>query len=207
MLLTNNLSFERNSKIVFQNINLSLPPKTIIQVTGRNGSGKTTLLKLLSSVLYPSNGQIFWDGKNLRNNSENLHKNLTFIMDNNTSKKDLTLIENINFWKHIFRSKKTNDEINRILSLLRLDEYKKILVKFMSFGEIRKLELCRLILENKLLWILDEPYLGLDKNTCEIINETFINHSKNGGMVIFSSHIKVEIPNKNELNLDEYEYI
>ena len=207
MLLTNNLSFERNSKIVFQNINLSLPPKTIIQVTGRNGSGKTTLLKLLSSVLYPSDGQIFWEGKNIKNNSENLHKNLTFIMDKNTSKKDLTLIENINFWKNIFHSKKTNDEINRILSLLRLDEYKKILVKFMSFGEIRKLELCRLILENKSLWILDEPYLGLDKNTCEIINETFINHSKNGGMVIFSSHIKVEIPNKSELNLDEYEYI
>ena len=207
MLLANNLSFERNSKIVFQNINLSLQPKTIVQVTGRNGSGKTTLLKLLSSVLYPSNGQIFWDGKNLRNNSENLHKNLTFIMDNNTSKKDLTLIENINFWKNICRSKKTNDEIDRILNLLRLNGYKKNLVKFMSFGEIRKLELCRLILENKSLWILDEPYLGLDKNTCEIINETFINHSKNGGMVIFSSHIKVEIPNKNELNLDEYEYI
>ena len=207
MLLANNLSFERNSKIVFQNINLSLQPKTIIQVTGRNGSGKTTLLKLLSSVLYPSDGQIFWEGKNVKNNSENLHKNLTFIMDKNTSKKDLTLIENINFWKNIFRSKKTNDEIIRILNLLRLNEYKKILVKFMSFGEIRKLELCRLILENKLLWILDEPYLGLDKTTCEIINETFINHSKKGGMVIFSSHIKVEIQNKNELNLDEYEYI
>ena len=207
MLLANNLSFERNSKIVFQNVNLSLPPKTIIQVTGRNGSGKTTLLKLLSSVLFPSDGQIFWEGKNVKNNSENLHKNLTFIMDKNTSKKDLTLIENINFWKNIFRSKKTNDEIIRILNLLRLNEYKKILVKFMSFGEIRKLELCRLILENKLLWILDEPYLGLDKTTCEIINETFINHSKNGGMIIFSSHIKVEIPNKNELNLDEYEYI
>jgi len=207
MLLANNLSFERNSKIVFQNVNLSLPPKTIIQVTGRNGSGKTTLLKLLSSVLFPSDGQIFWEGKNVKNNSENLHKNLTFIMDKNTSKKDLTLIENINFWKNIFRSKKTNDEIIRILNLLRLNEYKKILVKFMSFGEIRKLELCRLILENKSLWILDEPYLGLDKTTCEIINETFINHSKNGGMIIFSSHIKVEIPNKSELNLDEYEYI
>ena len=63
MLLANNLSFERNSKIVFQNVNLSLPPKTIIQVTGRNGSGKTTLLKLLSSVLFPSDGQIFWEGK------------------------------------------------------------------------------------------------------------------------------------------------
>ena len=50
MLLVNNLSFERNSKIVFQNVNLSLPPKTIIQVTGRNGSGKTTLLKLFEKV-------------------------------------------------------------------------------------------------------------------------------------------------------------
>ena len=66
MLLANNISFTRNNKKILDNINLSLPPKKIIHLTGNNGVGKTTLLKILSNIIQPNEGDIFWNGKNIK---------------------------------------------------------------------------------------------------------------------------------------------
>ena len=128
-------------------------------------------------------------------------------MDSNTSKKDMTVIENINFWKTIFLSKKNDDEIDSLLELLEIYKYKNIMTKYISRGEARKLELSRLIIENKKLWILDEPYLGLDQDTIETINETFKSHTKREGMIVFTSHFNPQIPNINELDLNKNVFI
>ena len=62
MLLANNLSFHRNGKEIFKELDISLPPKKIIHLQGRNGIGKTTLIKILSTMLIPSTGEIYWNG-------------------------------------------------------------------------------------------------------------------------------------------------
>ena len=54
----------------------------------------------------------------------------------------------------------------------------------------KKLELLRLIIEQKKLWILDEPYNHLDDLSIEIINQTFIDHVNNDGIILFTSHYK-----------------
>jgi len=59
---------------------------------------------------------------------------------------------------------------------------------YLSAGEIKKLELLRLVLEKKKLWILDEPYNHLDDLSIEILNQTFIDHTNNNGIVLFASH-------------------
>ena len=66
MLLINNLSFSRNETKIFENLNLSLSNKKIIQIKGRNGSGKTTFLKVILNILEPKSGEIFWKGKNIK---------------------------------------------------------------------------------------------------------------------------------------------
>ena len=66
--------------------------------------GKTTLIMILSNILFPKTGNIYWNGKNIRKNTNNFFKNLTLIMDTNTSKDDLTVYENIKFWLKIFSS-------------------------------------------------------------------------------------------------------
>ena len=66
MLLINNLSFSRNKTKIFENLNLSLINKKIIQIKGRNGSGKTTFLKVILNILEPTNGEIIWKGKNIK---------------------------------------------------------------------------------------------------------------------------------------------
>ena len=74
----------------------------------------------------------------------------------------------------------------------------------MSYGEKRKLEISRLILEKKKLWIFDEPYLGLDEAAINIFNETLKNHTKAEGMVIFSSHYHLEMRGLNTIYLENY---
>ena len=204
MLLANNLSFKRGRKEIFQEMSISLSPKKIIHLKGRNGIGKTTLIKILVNMLFPSTGEIYWNGKNIKKNLYEFFANLTYIMDIQTSKKELTVSENIRFWVKLFSSNIQSKQLEGIFDLLSLDKYKNTQVNFLSKGEIRKLELFRLVIEQKKLWILDEPYVGLDESTYELINETFANHIENNGMIFFSSHHYPELQNMETINLENY---
>ncbi len=204
MLLANNISFYRNNRIIFKDVSLALPPQKIINITGVNGIGKTTLLKILTHVLIPEKGDIYWNGKNIKKNLFDYYKDVTFIMDKPTSNINLSVIENIFFWKKLFSSIISKKEIDAILDLLSLGSNHNILINFLSNGEIKKLELTRLVIEQKKLWVLDEPYTGLDTETINLLNETFINHIKSGGMIIFASHYVPNIPEIENLNLDNY---
>ena len=204
MLIANNLSFERSGQYLFRNLDLAVPSHKIIQIRGRNGIGKTTLIKILSNILFPKTGDIYWNGKNIHKNTNDFFKNLTLIMDINTSKDDLTVFENIKFWQNLFISKIQNSEIDVLLEMLNIQNYKNTLVKKLSYGEKRKLEISRLIVEQKKLWIFDEPYLGLDETTINLFNKTLLSHSKSGGMVVFSSHYHLEISGIDTIDLEDY---
>ena len=181
---------------------MSLTPKKIIHLKGNNGIGKTTLLKILTNIISPDEGEVFWNGKNIKKNPYYFYKDLTFIMDSNSSNSHLTVKENMLFWCKIFKSKIKDNEIDSILGLLLLDKYKDTPISYLSYGELKKLELSRLIIERKKLWILDEPYIGLDNSSSELLCETFINHLKLDGMIIFTSHIIPPINTLDSLNLN-----
>ena len=204
MLIANNLSLIRSGRSLFKNLNLSVKSKSIVQIRGRNGIGKTTLIKILARIILPSTGEIFWEGKNIKNNINNYYKNLALVMDTNTSKNDMTVYETINFWKNLFSSPINQNEINYLLEMLKMQNYKNTLVKNLSFGEKRKLEISRLVIEKKRLWIFDEPYLGLDELTIEIFNQTIKNHINTEGMVIFSSHYRLEMRGMDTIDLEKY---
>ena len=202
MLLVNNLKFERSGKIIFENIHITASPGKIIFIKGNNGTGKTTLLKTLVNILEPNEGDIFWMSKKIKNNIFNFYQETTFVMDKPTSSLAMTVIENINFWKKITSSKIKFEEIFNLLEMLGIDQYIKKQTMYLSFGEIKKLELTRLIIEQKKLWILDEPYIGLDKNSMEIINETFIDHVSKNGIIIFSSNYEPDLKNLDIISLN-----
>ena len=195
MLFINNLSFSRNDTIIFENLNLSLSDKKIIQIKGRNGSGKTTFLKVMLNILEPKSGEIIWKGKNIKKNIFDFYNQTTFIMDNDTSTRYLSVEDNINFWKGLSSSKLNNEEIFELLKKLEIEKYYKTKVMYLSSGERKKLELLRLILEQKKLWVLDEPFNHLDNSSIEILSQTFLDHANNGGMILFASHVNPVISN------------
>jgi len=202
MLLVNNLSFARNDKEIFKDLDFSVGPKRIIHIAGRNGIGKTTLIKILANILIPKTGEIYWNGKNVKKNLRDFFKNSTLIMDIHTSKSELTVFENTIFWKRLFSSKIKQTELESIFKILSLNKNSK--AGFLSKGEIKKLELCRLIIEQKKLWLLDEPYVGLDESSIKLINETFNNHIENEGMIIFSSNSQPQLKNMDTIHLENY---
>ena len=201
MLLINNLSFSRNDNIIFQNLNLSLINRSITQIRGKNGSGKTTFINVILNFLESKTGEIFWEGKNIKKNIFNFYNKTTFIMDHNTCTRKMTVLDNINFWSRLSSSKLTKDEIVLLLETFNIQKYQNTKTMYLSSGEIRKLELLRLILEQKKLWILDEPYNHLDDLSIEILNQTFIDHINKDGVILFTSHLKPSIDNLEVVDL------
>ena len=201
MLLINNLSFSRNSITIFENLNLSLSSRSITQIRGKNGSGKTSLLQVILNILECKTGEIFWEGKDIKKNIFNFYNETTFIMDHNTCTRKLTVLDNINFWSGLSSSKLTNNEIILLLETFNIEKYQNTKTMYLSSGEIKKLELLRLILEQKKLWILDEPYNHLDDFSIQILNQTFIDHIKKDGVILFTSHLNPSIDNLEVVDL------
>ena len=202
MLLINNLSFSRNETKIFENLSLSLNTKKIIQIKGRNGSGKTTFLKVILNILEPKSGEIIWKGKNVKKNIFDFYSQTTFIMDNNTSTRELSVEDNINFWRGLSSSTLDNEEIFKLLKKLDIEKYYKTKIMYLSAGERKKLELLRLVFEQKKLWVLDEPFNHLDDLSIEILNQTFLDHINNDGMILFASHFNPIINNLETLEIN-----
>ena len=188
MLIVKDLSIERLDKKIFENINLSLTPGNITILKGKNGSGKTTLLKALLNIIEPSFGSIYWKGKLLKKNLYDFYNHVTYIADTTSSLRKLTIEDNINIWKKFFISKINDAQIEKALKTLKLDNYLNKKVGELSFGESKKLEFLRLVIESKNVWILDEPLSSLDEDSVELIKQTFEDHVAKEGSIIFSSH-------------------
>ncbi len=193
MILVKDLSIKRSNKKIFENVNLSLGSGKIILLKGKNGSGKTTLLKALLNLIEPSSGAIYWKGKLLKKNLYNFFNHVTYIADRSSSLSKLSVQENIKIWRKIFISNISDTQVKNILTTLKLDIYLNHKVNTLSFGETKKLEFLRLIIENKKIWILDEPLSNLDNESIDVIAQTFEDHRSKEGSIIFSSHQESEI--------------
>ena len=201
MILVKDLSVERANKKIFNKVNLSLGSGKIILLKGKNGSGKTTLLKAIINVIDPSSGSIYWKGKPIKKNLYDFYNNITYIADKTSSLSRLTVEDNIKVWKKIFLSKINLDQIEKVLKTLKLDIYLNQKVSSLSFGETKKLEFLRLIIENKKIWILDEPLSNLDEETIDILGQTFQDHRSKEGSIIFSSHQNSDFGISEEITL------
>ena len=201
MILVKDLSIKRSNKKIFENVNLSLGSGKIILLKGKNGSGKTTLLKALLNLIEPSSGAIYWKGKLLKKNLYNFFNHVTYIADRTSSLSKLSVQENIKIWKKIFLSNISNSQVENILKTLKLDIYLDQKVNSLSFGETKKLEFLRLVIENKKIWILDEPLSNLDSESIDVIAQTFEDHRSKEGSIIFSSHQELDINVSEEILL------
>ena len=201
MLLVQNISLERSGINIFKDISVSLASGKIVILRGKNGSCKTSFLKTILNILEPTSGSVYWKGKIINKNLYDYYNNVTYIADKTSVIRELTVYENIKIWIKIFLSNVQYDQIENILSILNLNNYLNEKVSTLSLGEIKKLELIRLIIENRKIWILDEPFTNLDGDSINMIEHTFTDHCKNDGCIIFSSHINPQLNITEEIHL------
>lgn len=192
MITINNLSFARGNSLILKDISFSVKPGQIMLIQGPNGKGKTTLLLNIIQLLDPLNGDIKLNGQKI--DSQTASDCFLYLGENHFAYDQLTLNQNIDYWLSIHNVVFTKDIINKSINYLfgELNLDKKFYQ--LSFGQKKKLQLLLLILVNKPIWILDDPFNGLDNNTIKKIINLLAKKAENKGSIIIAGHQDLAIP-------------
>lgn len=195
IILFKNVSFTYpNNNEVLHNINLQINKGDRIAIIGKSGSGKTTLIKLLTGIVQPTKGDIYFSGLNLSSiDISSLHKKIGAVMQENIIF-NTSITENLLYAK----SDATNDElINACKKACILDYINALPDKFntiigeqgikLSGGQKQRIILARLFLRDVDIFIFDEATSSIDKYNENIINDA-IKSINNDKTIIISSH-------------------
>lgn len=190
MLQIEKLSFDYSEKPLLEAINFSVEAGALLHVHGANGAGKTTLLKLLAGLLSPNQGHIFYLGQDIQNDLPTYQQELCYIGHKAGVNSLLTVREN-----YLLDFKNTNlKSLRTSLTQFGLGDVEDTLCGLLSMGQRRKLGLLRLLTTRAPLWILDEPFVALDQKTVTILLTCFMEHLRNQGSIILTSHQTFSLP-------------
>ncbi len=193
MIEIKNLSFARGNDLIFQNISFQIHSSELMVLKGANGKGKTTLLSNILNFLDPLEGDVLYQDKKIDNHI--VSEYFLYIGENNFAYDNLSLNENIKYWLSVhnvnFSQKIRDKSINFLFNELNLNK------KFyqLSYGQKKKLQLLLLMLVNKPVWILDDPFNGLDQDTVNKITLLISKKLENNGLILISSHQDISITN------------
>ena len=190
MLEVNSIYLYRNRKQVFDNFSLNLNKSEIIQLEGENGVGKTSLLNMISGLISPDKGFIKICKKDITELGKYKKKKFTYIPDKNCLKENFTVNENLKSWLKLSNLETNYNTYQKALNTFSLNDIQGSLVKNLSQGQKKKVALTKLLFSESKLWLLDEPLNGIDIKTISTLKKVMIQHLKQNGSILFSSHVK-----------------
>lgn len=193
MLKVTNLACARGEQELFANVCFELHAGEMLQVLGENGSGKTTLLRTLCGFSQPLAGEIFWQGKVIRDASEEYHADIIYLGHLNAIKDELSALENLRISCTLADCEISDSDALEALRNMGLRGRETFPVKLLSQGQRRRVALARLLLSKAPLWILDEPLAALDVEAAVLIQDLIARHLKDRGMVIYTTHQTLEV--------------
>ena len=188
MLEVNNLECIRGDRSLFSELGFSLEAGELLHLQGHNGSGKTTLLRTLCGLIAPSAGAVNWNGRNIRRQREEFASEMLFLGHLNGLKDDLTAVENLRILCQLDGLDADVEELWQVLEEMGLYGHEDLPVRVLSQGQKRRVSLARLLLSKAPLWLLDEPFTALDKAAVEFLQTVIVDHIKQGGLVILTTH-------------------
>lgn len=192
VIQTDNLTKKFGDTIAVNNISINVRQGEIYGFLGLNGAGKTTLIRLLLGMIKPDSGSISIFGENAKQASE-IWNDIGYLVETPYAYPNLSVKENLEVFYRL-RNLKDRKQIDNIIAVLQLEQYKNKKAKFLSLGNCQRLGLAKALLHNPKLLILDEPINGLDPAGIVEIREFLKNLVKNHNTTIFlSSHILSEI--------------
>ncbi len=142
------------SRRVLSGIDIELPRDGFLVVTGANGSGKTTLLRVLTGLAAPTRGTVEVEVGRAR---------LGFLAHEPLVYRELTALENLDLFGRLYRVSERRERIGMLLERFGLWEARSERVSSYSRGMGQRLALCRALLHDPELLVLDEPYASLDE--------------------------------------------
>jgi heme exporter protein A len=194
LLTITDLECVRGERSLFAGLNIALAAGESLQVEGPNGSGKTSLLRICAALLAPCAGAVAWRGESIHALKEDYFSEMLYLGHANAIKEELTGYENLKFNSRLAGEDADDRSIEQALAHFGLSEREHLPAKYLSQGQKRRVALARLKLTRRALWILDEPFTALDTAAVRLLAESIAQHQRAGGIVLFTTHQEVEIP-------------
>ena len=171
-------------------VSLTIPSGEFFGLLGPNGAGKTTLISILSTLLLLTEGSVCIDGETLTRQRGDIKRKLALITQHNSLRNDMNLDQIMELQGRLYAMPR--DEIKRkseeLLSFCGLLEHRKKIVRKLSGGMKRKLMLCRALLTNPEILILDEPTIGLDPASRRQMWDLLRTLNRQGLTILLTTH-------------------
>jgi heme ABC exporter ATP-binding subunit CcmA len=162
VLTARHLSKRFGPKRLFQRVDIELDRGQLLLVTGPNGSGKTTLLRVLAGLAAPTSGELTLPDRAL----------IGYLGHEPLVYRELTPLENLQLFARLYRVPEGAERIGMLLERFGLWEERHQRVGTFSRGMQQRLGLCRVLLHEPQLVILDEPFNALDAAGAELLDGT-----------------------------------
>ena len=185
-----NLTKKFGDQTALNNINIEINNTEIIGLLGPNGAGKSTLMKSIVGALKIDEGQIVFNGKDIRENEIESKKNIGFLPENNPLYDEMFVKEYLSFVADLHQVSK--HRIDEVIELVGITPEKSKKISQLSKGYQQRVGLAQAILHEPDLLILDEPTNGLDPNQIIEIRNVIKEIGKEK-TVILSTHIMQEV--------------
>ncbi len=177
------------------NVSFEVKPSGVVGLLGPNGAGKTTIIKMLAGLLEPTDGEIFFQGKNIRDNLYQYKKIIGYVPEEQRIYTHMSACEYLLMVGRLrcIPEKILKQKIVQFMQLLDLSTEMHSAISSYSKGMTQKVLLSAALLHNPDILLLDEPLSGLDVETSIIIKKVVERLSQEGKIVLFSSHILEQV--------------
>ena len=193
MLELSKLGCVRGDRRLFSGLDFAVSPGTFVQLTGPNGSGKTSLLRILCGLLAPAEGQVKWNGANIRSLGEEYFTAVTYLGHRHSVKDEFSAVENLKVSNGLNGIELTKERARAVLEQMGLAGRDLLPARLLSEGQRRRVALARLLVCNTKLWLLDEVMTSLDKGAVALVRSLIENHLAGGGIAIVATHQELEL--------------
>lgn len=177
--------YYQNQKDILSGLDLIIHENEVLSIIGSNGSGKTTLLKLIARLINPYYGKIKLDKKNLKkyNNKELYYKNLSYLPQNPSE-----ILFEMSIREELDYDNLKSEELLKLLNSLGIKELLDKHPDDLSGGEIQKVALAKILLQEPKIILLDEPTKGFDNHLKENLIKIISILKENKITIIIVSH-------------------
>ena len=175
---------------VLSGVSLTLEPGQVVHLVGPNGSGKTTFARIVATLLPPDEGEILVDDVPVSERRSQTRRAIGFASHAPLLYLALTPVENLEFFARLSGAKDGRRRALELLERFGLEQVAHRPIAHFSRGMLQRVVLCRALLNDPELLILDEPYAGLDDAGVLAVNQVLAEVRKRGRTVLLIAHDK-----------------
>jgi ABC-2 type transport system ATP-binding protein len=175
---------------VLSRASITLEPGQVVHLAGPNGSGKTTLARILGTLLPPDEGEILVDDVPLSERRSQTRRMIGFASHAPLLYLSLTPVENLEFFATLAGARDGRRRALALLERFGLEQAAHRPLAHFSRGMLQRVVLCRALLLDPELLILDEPYAGLDDAGILVVNQVLTEIRRQGRTALLIAHDK-----------------